>query len=84
MMFFIRHGERADNCPKERYDVINHYDPHLTVVGREQSKKTGASLRKLLKLKKLTKVIILSSPFLRCLQTAQEIANELGSTEIHI
>lgn len=33
MIYFVRHGERADFCHKEKAKIINRDDPHLTMKG---------------------------------------------------
>lgn len=91
MILGIRHGERADASEElaEKARIELFHDPHLTKLGEFQAQITAkAILQKIenfeqeLKLqnlftKKVTPVII-ASPFLRTIQTAYHIANNLG------
>lgn len=82
MLFVVRHGERADNInmghPRhEPYEVPD--DPHLTKRGLEQAKAAGTKILSMIKDKKITNVRVVSSPFVRCLMTAQQIAMVLGA-----
>lgn len=72
-LFVVRHGERADRargCDEGYPD-----DTALTKEGRQTAKRAGIFLRKL---EASRMVAVYSSPFFRCLQTANEIAAELG------
>ncbi|CAD8105179.1 unnamed protein product [Paramecium sonneborni] len=87
MILFVRHGERADMVanPYERKKVLLKFDPPLTEKGEYQAKVTGQKLRlqieefakqKQIKIEDL-KISFMSSPFLRCIQTAVIMMNEL-------
>eukprot|EP01017_Pseudomicrothorax_dubius_P045530 TRINITY_DN7882_c0_g1_i5.p1 TRINITY_DN7882_c0_g1~~TRINITY_DN7882_c0_g1_i5.p1 ORF type:complete len:160 (-),score=39.44 TRINITY_DN7882_c0_g1_i5:383-862(-) len=90
MLFFVRHGERADHVESERAKIELSHDPHLTPQGVKQAFQTGVFLNKLIEehennLKnanllhpeKSLKVIVLCSPFLRTIMTAVNIAQSL-------
>lgn len=73
-VFIVRHGERMDNTDpfwKEKvpWGKERPYDPPLTEVGKCQATELG----EVLKGEHIRYVV--SSPFFRCLQTAQQIAN---------
>eukprot|EP00483_Globobulimina_turgida_P012487 UN12510 len=86
-LFVVRHGERADIAIRGWTDTAERpHDPPLTETGKEQAQKTGHEiLRQLLNedaigsLAKLEEkereVIVLTSPFLRCVETAKEIVD---------
>jgi len=73
-VFIIRHGERADKA-KNRDDGWTD-DPPLTKEGRQTAKIAGVALRSLACLPWAPAVY--TSPYYRCLQTANELAAELG------
>ena len=85
MFFAIRHGERADFSYNklEKKRITLECDPPLTSIGLSQAEKTGFHLNSLTKTfdskKKIP--IIISSPFLRCVETAMGIASKFD--EIH-
>ena len=64
----------------------NQIDPPLTVCGVEQAKKTGQFLKRYFKDYgfQFEKIIIKSSPFIRCIMTAAAVAAELEQSEVHI
>eukprot|EP00933_Yihiella_yeosuensis_P024872 TRINITY_DN19287_c0_g1_i1.p1 TRINITY_DN19287_c0_g1~~TRINITY_DN19287_c0_g1_i1.p1 ORF type:complete len:532 (-),score=102.18 TRINITY_DN19287_c0_g1_i1:222-1817(-) len=71
-LFIIRHGERADRA-KYRDDGWAD-DPPLTKEGRATAKRAGIALRSMTT---SPWAAVYSSPFYRCMQTANEIAAEL-------
>mmetsp|Transcript_52051 Transcript_52051/g.167473 ORF Transcript_52051/g.167473 Transcript_52051/m.167473 type:complete len:389 (+) Transcript_52051:971-2137(+) len=73
-VFIIRHGERADRANNRDDGWID--DPPLTKEGRQTAKSAGAAMRSLASLPWAPAVY--SSPYYRCLQTANELAAELG------
>lgn len=79
-LFILRHGERADRA-KGR-DGGHADDAPLTKEGREMAKTAGAALRALGALPWAPAVY--SSPYYRCLQTANEVAAELGHLPVRI
>lgn len=72
-VLIIRHGERADRARDRDGGWVD--DPPLTKDGRETAKRAGLALRSL---PELPWAAVYSSPFYRCLQTANEAAAELG------
>jgi len=78
-LFVLRHGERADRA-KGRDDGFPD-DPALTKEGRETAKRAGVALRSLAA---SPWAVVYCSPFFRCLQTANEIAAELGLATVRI
>lgn len=73
-LFVLRHGERADRSSGRDDGWPD--DPPLTKTGRETAKRAGGALRSLAALPWAP--VVYSSPFYRCLQTADEVAAELG------
>lgn len=68
-VFVMRHGERLDFTDPEfqrRTQLPNHYVP-LTANGLQMATETGTALRS----QEIQRVY--SSPFVRCMQTAQRI-----------
>lgn len=74
MFFLVRHGERADFSfnEKEKKRIKKDFDPPLTKLGEKQAYTTGKYIFKLSKniLGEERVPIIISSPFLRCIETA--------------
>lgn len=92
MFFLIRHGERADfvNDPKEHKKVIVPCDPPLTTYGHQMAFETGEYLKIQLERFKLekrcsldAKIVLISSPFYRCLQTTKMIAKGVGLENLY-
>eukprot|EP00347_Sterkiella_histriomuscorum_P017295 403349935 len=73
----IRHGQRADLHPEKEivYDVP--HDPPLTDEGFQQARETGEFLKEYIKRHQFDDIILETSPFLRTMQTAHEIAKIL-------
>lgn len=93
MIYVVRHGERGDDAidPTEKEKMIAEYDPHLTKLGFLQAQAAGKEILRFtddftakanLKTKDL-KYIVVSSPFLRCIQTAANIVNSIGLDKIY-
>ena len=88
--FVVRHGERADLARKHQQIIRNEVDPPLTELGLEQAVETGLFLRKYLQEvekeigKKFDSVILESSPFIRSMATAAQIAKPLGINKVKI
>ena len=82
----IRHGERADNVPYEAMGIEMEeiQDPPLTPRGIDQAICTGKFFKQYFEENGYTDIVIESSPFLRSLQTASEVAKILGTKEIKI
>ena len=75
--FVVRHGERQDKIGKQ---VANKYDSPLSELGLQQAQMAGEFLKSNVQ----GPIVVYSSPFYRCLQTANEIAKVLGIERIHI
>ncbi|KRW99303.1 hypothetical protein PPERSA_02415 [Pseudocohnilembus persalinus] len=80
LLFLLRHGERADNSQdlNELKKIINKQDPPLTELGKIQAFEAGQEIKNYLiqnknKYPHIKNLIIISSPFLRCLMTAENI-----------
>eukprot|EP01016_Furgasonia_blochmanni_P055542 TRINITY_DN9318_c0_g1_i1.p1 TRINITY_DN9318_c0_g1~~TRINITY_DN9318_c0_g1_i1.p1 ORF type:complete len:241 (+),score=29.05 TRINITY_DN9318_c0_g1_i1:142-864(+) len=84
MIIFVRHGERADRVSNYDLNKIEiNFDAQLTDYGVEQSRKTGRCIQNLItdysrSIDAKPKVILLSSPLLRALMTADAIKKELS------
>eukprot|EP00468_Gymnochlora_sp_CCMP2014_P012793 CAMPEP_0167745576 /NCGR_PEP_ID=MMETSP0110_2-20121227/3226_1 /TAXON_ID=629695 /ORGANISM="Gymnochlora sp., Strain CCMP2014" /LENGTH=176 /DNA_ID=CAMNT_0007630229 /DNA_START=1147 /DNA_END=1674 /DNA_ORIENTATION=- len=73
-IFLVRHGERLDHInPAWRTRAANPFDSPLSDNGVQQAKETGIRLQS----ERIHQ--ILASPFLRTLQTAVEIAKQVGA-----
>eukprot|EP00668_Euglena_longa_P012581 GGOE01015041.1.p1 GENE.GGOE01015041.1~~GGOE01015041.1.p1 ORF type:complete len:240 (+),score=45.02 GGOE01015041.1:38-721(+) len=76
-VFVIRHGERLDESdPEWRLLAPRPHDPPLSDAGKHQACQLGALLR----CEGITKVF--SSPLLRCVQTANYIAEASGDVPV--
>ena len=91
MLFLVRHGQRADQAtPEEKSKIQLKCDPHLTDLGKVQAKKAGERIVNLLhnyhdvsgKKPEDLKYLIISSPFRRCIQTANHISHALAKENI--
>jgi len=89
LVFIVRHGERAD-CVENEEEIKKieiAVDPHLTELGKLQAKCAALELQTMINdykndKNRKTKYFIVSSPFLRCMQTATGIAQALGKENI--
>eukprot|EP01064_Diplonema_japonicum_P008638 TRINITY_DN16073_c0_g1_i1.p1 TRINITY_DN16073_c0_g1~~TRINITY_DN16073_c0_g1_i1.p1 ORF type:complete len:981 (+),score=235.85 TRINITY_DN16073_c0_g1_i1:37-2979(+) len=70
-LFMVRHGERTDRVGMT---VSNPDDCAITKKGREQARKAGEFIAS----RTTTVAAVYSSPFLRCVETAAEIAGQVG------
>lgn len=84
MIFAVRHGQRADDplVAQESTKIQLDYDPPLSKHGVAQAYMTGKYMRDFIsaierKTGEPQKIVLLSSPFLRCIQTALALANGL-------
>jgi broad specificity phosphatase PhoE len=83
-VFIVRHGSRLDAADKDwSQSSATPYDTPLTYGGWVQSRNLGVRIGTLLKdqvpkKKKQTRIVIHTSPFLRCIQTAVSIASGLA------
>ena len=78
-IFFLRHGARLDQInPEWRLTSPTPYDPPLTAKGISQARQTGLAIKQsLLPSSSRRRIIIHTSPFLRCIQTALTLASSL-------
>lgn len=85
-MALIRHGDRSDNYDWKALNirVEKIKDPPLTPLGITQSIETGIFLQEYLNQKEISHVQIISSPYLRSMQTASESARIFGIDHISI
>ena len=85
MILAVRHGQRADDpLAMDSVPIELDFDPPLSKNGILQAKLTGRYLRETItNIERMSnipkKVIVLSSPFLRCIQTAIHLADGLAS-----
>jgi broad specificity phosphatase PhoE len=91
-LYVVRHSERTDKVqdPNERAKITYRYDVPITTRGHEWAFKTGEFL--LSELEKLrsdgsrspdAKLVLISSPYYRCIQTTKMIAQAVGAQNIH-
>jgi len=74
-MWVMRHGEREDEV-NNKWELTSDrpYDPPLTSKGRSQGYERGKGLAlALLATKSNNACVVVSSPFLRCVQTSAEV-----------
>lgn len=91
MIFISRHGERADFLKPDFRGTHKYLDTPLTPLGHEQARATGRAIKKLayslIEEKKSfiskPKFMIISSPFLRTIETAAGIAETFDSDELY-
>lgn len=84
MIFAIRHGERIDDpsvTQKLPHSIIS-FDPPLSKNGKMQAKATGDFLDNYIHYLEIItnrpkNITILTSPFLRCVQTAAQISKKI-------
>ena len=83
MFFVVRHGERADFSfdPKEKSKIMKEHDPPLTNYGLKQALITGSYIKTSLNSINCSSKtpIIITSPFLRCIETAINISKGFNS-----
>jgi broad specificity phosphatase PhoE len=83
MLYIISHGQRADQGTLEdRMRVRNAWDPPLTSVGRMQSFLTGEQLYREIPSIKKKRLLVIVSPFRRCMETAENLLVGLQLTNI--
>ncbi|KAJ1749278.1 hypothetical protein GGH19_002102 [Coemansia sp. RSA 1807] len=76
--YFVRHGERIDHIDDTwAQRAQTPYDPPLTNDGHMQAQRTGALIHTLeqnaASSTQRTEYLVLTSPFLRCVQTSEEL-----------
>lgn len=75
-LFIIRHGDRWDyQHPEWRKTARRKGDPPLSILGQEQARQVGQFLDQMFVQEKIraSQITLLSSPFLRTVQTAHEL-----------
>ena len=85
-LYIIRHGDRHDySYPEWRESALRPNDPPLSDLGHEQASETGEYLNSLLLEDgfKVEDITVLSSPFLRCIQTTTNILAQLTLEDAH-
>ncbi len=81
----VRHGERADLAPPHRqFDYEINSDPPLTSHGILQAQETGEFLKEYIDKNEFDEIVVESSPFIRTMQTASQIAKAIGIPKIKI
>lgn len=83
-IFIVRHGDRWDYSHPEynnrNNNTIRIGDSPLSDLGRKQARETGIFVNQLLQLSERsvdpTDVVVLCSPFLRCIETANEMLQQ--------
>ena len=76
ILFALRHGERADKATTTRRKYKVRDDPCLTEIGLDQAEIAANVIINSLDL--TMNVHLVSSPFLRCIETASKIAQRLN------
>jgi len=80
-LFLLRHGARVDaHNPNWRKFAERPYDPPLAPYGYEQARMAADTIQEHLADRSHDEFCVLSSPFLRCVQTAEIVAGTLGCT----
>ncbi|CDW77202.1 UNKNOWN [Stylonychia lemnae] len=80
----IRHGQRADRHPEYKVHIQVWVDAPLTPLGLQQAKETGQFLKEYINANNFEEVILESSPWLRVMMTAAQIAKELGMNKFNV
>lgn len=75
MRIYIRHGHKTHRNGKTVADGTYQHDPEITEQGKEEARKLAMNLIK----RYGVPTIIVCSPFLRCRQTANELAKSVNS-----
>ena len=82
-VFIIRHGDRWDyQHPEWKKTAARKGDPSLSTLGHEQARQVGRYLDNLFVEEGISadQITLLSSPFLRTIQTANELLAEIKKT----
>lgn len=79
-IFFLRHGARLDQFnPEWHLTSPTPYDPPLTTKGISQARQTGLAIQNSLPASSSKRIILHTSPFLRCIQTALTLASAIDA-----
>ena len=84
-VYVVRHGERTDRVTGEH--VENHHDCQITTAGKAQARKAGEFISNHLHSTGGlgSKVdVVYTSPFFRCVQTAAEVAGQVGVPTLRV
>jgi len=87
MLFVLRHAQRADDkTVKEDVFIENEWDPPLTSYGINQAKFSGETIQAIVQKIRSDRheVRVVTSPFLRCVQTAAKVAEALGESTVYL
>ena len=80
MLYLIRHGQRANIANLKEFTKIQiSHDPHLTSIGEFMAYQTGEYICKENNYEKFP-LLVMSSPYLRCIQTAENILKGIEFT----
>ena len=85
-----RHGERFDYVDPEAFFASDEgkarpWDPRLTARGRAQARKLGERMAADLEARGLPRATkVFASPFVRTVETAEEVCGALGLDKIHV
>ena len=78
-IYFLRHGHRMDHGSlHEKESVANKWDPPLTQIGHYQAFMTGEALFSEIKDVLKKRILVISSPYHRCLETAERLIQGLN------
>mmetsp|Transcript_28156 Transcript_28156/g.32813 ORF Transcript_28156/g.32813 Transcript_28156/m.32813 type:complete len:303 (-) Transcript_28156:241-1149(-) len=83
-MFIVRHGDRWDYAhPEWKESAERIGDPPLSTLGHRQAREVGQYLDKIFVKETIQAedVVLVSSPFLRCIQTSNELVSEFRHTK---
>ena len=83
-IYIIRHGDRWDyQYPQWKETADRKGDPSLSTLGHEQARQVGSYLDNLFVNENIqaAQITLLSSPFLRTIQTSNELLSELKRTK---
>ena len=87
MISIVHHGEREDDSTNKKRSSAIGYDPSLSEIGEEQARLTGRYILEKYLFKENShmkdNLKIISSPFLRTLQTAANIAQDVNCQRIY-
>eukprot|EP00746_Dinoflagellata_sp_MGD_P085956 gnl/MRDRNA2_/MRDRNA2_34006_c0_seq1.p1 gnl/MRDRNA2_/MRDRNA2_34006_c0~~gnl/MRDRNA2_/MRDRNA2_34006_c0_seq1.p1 ORF type:complete len:427 (-),score=55.90 gnl/MRDRNA2_/MRDRNA2_34006_c0_seq1:446-1726(-) len=91
MYVVMRHADRSDCAWDASLEWLNSAefeqcagDPPLSVQGIQRAKSFGESLRCGISTKGFEKIVVISSPYLRCVQTAAEICRCFDGSSMYI
>jgi broad specificity phosphatase PhoE len=85
MIYFVRHACRAENGTLEEiFQMTSSCDPHITKVGKYQSFILGERLAFQIPDIYRKTLLVVSSPYLRCLKTAESLVNGLKEQYIKL